>query len=438
MATNSFSRSNLQNKLGKYFSEIQVNELAKEAGFVKRKSKHITPYGFLIGFLMSCLKKQYSYTGWAIQIGLLKGFSISKQSVFSRIKAEAANFACLLLQRAMLSKINKEYTSQLFENFRRVLVQDSTTLKLPDCLSSIFKGNSSNGKQKSVARIQAVINLKTMSFIHFSLRSFTDNDQSASPSIVEYLNKGDLVIRDLGYSCLKVFEEIINVGANLLSRVKYGTTIYDQNGQQLDWLKLLKKKSSLDKEVLMGIKHKIPVRLVIIPLPAHIVEQRVRKAKKDRDKRLNHSDLYYKWLAYSIYITTVSKKIWSPQEVDKVYRNRWQIEIIFKTWKSNFKMQEMLHNGCGNEHRVRLCIYLLLLFICIFTNEIYIHCRHIIKKKYSKDISIIKLSNFVFNNIITLLTYTKDRIFDLIANYCCYEDRNDRRNMTQQYENIYH
>ena len=199
-----------------------------------------------------------------------------------------------------------------------------------------------------------------MSFIHFSLRSFTDNDQSASPSIVEYLNKGDLVIRDLGYSCLKVFEEIINVGANLLSRVKYGTTIYDQNGQQLDWLKLLKKKSSLDKEVLMGIKHKIPVRLVIIPLPAHIVEQRVRKAKKDRDKRLNHSDLYYKWLAYSIYITTVSKKIWSPQEVDKVYRNRWQIEIIFKTWKSNFKMQEMLHNGCGNEHRVRLCIYLLL------------------------------------------------------------------------------
>ena len=148
MATNSFSRSNLQNKLGKYFSEIQVNELAKEAGFVKRKSKHITPYGFLIGFLMSCLKKQYSYTGWAIQIGLLKGFSISKQSVFSRIKAEAANFACLLLQRAMLSKINKEYTSQLFENFRRVLVQDSTTLKLPDCFSSIFKGNSSNGKQK--------------------------------------------------------------------------------------------------------------------------------------------------------------------------------------------------------------------------------------------------------------------------------------------------
>lgn len=421
---------------GKFFDKSAINKIGKQSGFVQRKAKKITPFHFVIGFLISCCKGQNTFAGWALQIGLLRRRSVSKQGVFDRIDASTVAFAKELLQHILMQQSAKEFTGKLFSAFKKVLLQDSTTLKLPQCLSAIFPGNHSRGEQKAIARIQSVIDLKGMKLIDFVLGSFTQNDQSASGSILQWAKKGDLVIRDMGYFAIGTFEKLIKKEIHFLSRLKYGVKLYNRQGHEIDLNKLLKGNKTVDQWVYLGIEKKVWVRLVLLPIPAEQRAERVRKAKQDRDKRLNHSQQYYQWLGYSVYITTVDKEVWTSKELDKAYSVRWQIEIIFKSWKTGFHFQQMLHEGCTNEYRVKVSIFLMLLFICLFMQKIYIRYKDSIETKTGKRISLLKLSVFACNNLNDIFLLPDKILKQTIAAHCCYDKRSDRINMTDLYQNF--
>ena len=369
-----------------------------------------------------------------MQIGLLSGKCVSKQGLFERIQSSATAFAKALLQQVLLQQSAKEFTAALFTRFGKVLLQDSTTLRLPQVLSSVFPGNHSCGEQKAVARIQSIIDIKAMKFIDFVLGSFTQNDQSASSTVTAFVKKGDLVIRDLGYFALSTFQRLIKAEVYFLSRLRYGVNLYDKNGCALSLKSLLKPGKPVDKWVFIGAEKRIWVRLIMLPLPAVQVNEKIRKAKQDRDKRLNHSREYYQWLGYSVYITTVDNTVWTAKDAAKAYRVRWQIEIIFKSWKTGFHLQELLHEGCGNEHRVKVSIYLMLLFMCLFMNKIYIRYSYAIQKQTNKKISLLKLAVFTAQHLMEIFLLPHRRLKELITRHCCYDSRHDRINMTDLYQ----
>lgn len=422
--------------LAKFFDKSVINKIGKQSGFVLRKARKISAYHFVLGFLLSSCRKQNSFSSWALQIGLLSGKCVSKQGLFDRIHSGTVSFAKELLQAALLKQGTKCFTAALFASFGKVVLQDSTTLHLPQVLAPIFPGNHSRGEQKAVARIQSIIDIKAMKFIDFELGSFTQNDQSASGRIGAFAKKGDLVIRDLGYFALGTFEQLIKAGVYFLSRLRYGVSLYDKKGCILSLKDLLKQGKPVDKWVLMGAEKRVEVRLIMLPLPAAQVSEKIRRAKQDRDKRLNHSREYYHWLGYSVYITTADHNIWTAKDVAKAYRVRWQIETIFKSWKTGFHLQELLHEGYGNEHRVKVSIYLMLLLICLFMNKIYVHYRYTLQKQNNKKISLLKLTTFTAHHIMEIFLLPPIRLKELIIRYCCYDCRHDRINMTDLYQNI--
>lgn len=418
----------------KFFDKSVINRIGKSTGFVQRRSKKISAYHFVVGFIISCCNGRNTFNEWAMQIGLLSGKPVSKQAVFDRLHPNATAFAEKLLKQALLRKASKKFSSALFKEFGRVLLQDSTTLSLPQILFTLFPGNHSRGEQKAVARIQSILDVKAMKFLSFSLGAFTQNDQSASGNIVAGIKKEDLVIRDLGYFAIGTFEKIIKLQAHFLSRLKYGVTLSDRNGFPVEIKKLLKQKHGVDRWVYIGKEKKVWVRLVMIPLPAAQAAEKIRKAKKDRDARLNHSKEYYQWLLFNVYITSVDKDVWSSREVCKAYKVRWQIEIIFKSWKSGFNLQHILHEGCTNEHRVKVAIFLLLLFMVLFMQKIYVRYKSIIEKRTDKKISLLKLSIYVGSHIKEILVNPDKLLMEMITLHCCYDKRSDRFNMTEIYE----
>lgn len=386
--------------------------------------------------MLMAIKGVNTFSGWAEQISVLCGKVVSKQSVFDRLTDHTVVFSRQLLESKLKQWYEPPVVSTLFKAFKNVFLHDSTTLALPDKLAKVFPGNYSKGKYKAVARIQAVYNLSQNTFAHFELASFCDNDQGASGLILGHIGKGDLVIRDLGYFVLDVFEQIKERGAHFLTRKHYGVNLYDINsGQKIDLCSLLKKRTYVDTEVSLGKANRINVRLVAVPLSENIVAERKRKAKNDRDKRLNHSKEYYELLGYAIYLTTIDQSVWSPEDIVKAYRLRWRIEIIFKSWKSHFNIQRLIHRQCNNKIIIESMIYMMLIFITLFQTVWYTYFEKRIYNKYKKYISLLKLAKFITKNIEMILIRSIEllELEKYIEKYCTYESRKGRINSAEQY-----
>ena len=112
--------------------------------------------------------------------------------------------------------------------FNRVLIQDSTLVKLSPQLAKAFPGTSNqSGAKNGQLKIQAVYELVSQRFVAFGLSGFNRNDQAASGDVVGLARPGDLILRDLGYFVLSSFNRIARAGAFFLSRYRLKTEVSD-------------------------------------------------------------------------------------------------------------------------------------------------------------------------------------------------------------------
>jgi hypothetical protein len=189
------------------------------------------------------------------------------------------------------------------------------------------------------------------------------NDQKASPDLLPLVQKNDLVLRDLGYFAVRVLEQIAQCEAFFLSRFYFRTAVFDLKGQPIDLLKLLRRKGKLDQWVLLGAQQKMRVRLVALPVPTHVANERRRKARAHLKNRCQLSKEYLAMQNWSLFVTNVSSEILSAKQVMALSGQRWQIEIIFKGWKSHFHLEAV--SSSTTRELLEVAIYGKLLFITL-------------------------------------------------------------------------
>lgn len=93
----------------------------------------------------------------------------------------------------------------------------------------------------------------------------------------------------------------------------------------------------MEKTVYIGGKEKIRLRLVIYLLPDNMAEKRIRELKKKLSKKGRKTILSPKYkarIALNLFLTNTERKQVHTRNVWALYRLRWQIELVFKIWKS--------------------------------------------------------------------------------------------------------
>jgi len=429
--------------IDRHLEQVDLNKIARSTKFYQRTPQKVTAFTFVKSLCNAAHQGIFSYSKVAFLLGLL-GVNISKQGVSERINRHGVSFLKQVLNSIIQYKsgVSSIYNTGVFKTFGNVYLQDSTHLSLPEHLADIYPGAKNQSRKKSAGlKIQAIFSLFSDRLTCFSISPFTRPDQSASKDILGYIKAGDLIIRDLGYFVLSVFKELISNGVFLLSRYKSNVSIYcPESGKKISLLKLLNKKSSLDITVLLGSEQRVPIRLVAVPVPANIANERRRKAKNNRNSKCNPSKETLKLLGWEIFVTNVDNTLWSQSDILEIYGIRWRIEIIFKAWKSHLAIKQIPERVNSNELEILLYAHLLNI---IFFHAFFDQLNQFVYRKYKMNLSILKIAP-LFDQIITLIMYgnvlnneqSEHLLEHVILRHCCYEKRKKRINYYEQLNHL--
>ena len=150
--------------------------------------------------------------------------------------------------------------------------------------------------------------------------------------------EGSLRISDLGYFNVAVFAEMAAAKEYFLSRLQFGTAVLTPDGQSVELLSWLAKQPGpfVDQPILLGKAQRLSCRLIAWRLPAAQAIERRRKLRLEmmRKRRQEPSAERLAWCDWTILVTNVPGELLTPQEAAVLYRARWQVELLFKRWKS--------------------------------------------------------------------------------------------------------
>lgn len=363
---------NVVKEISSIFNPEQIEKLAVETNFVRHESK-LTGLLFLSLFVFGV--SMYGNPTLEQLIGLLntyvKELTLSRPGLHQRINAQAVAFFEKLLSLAIERTIPDRLKINLPAQFAGIQIWDSTSFQLPDALAPFF-----TGKGGSASRAGAKIQFRYDFNRHkwgYAIQSATEADNSMADNIVALTQPGDLLLQDLGYFNVEIFASLHSKDAYYLSRCKHDVNIYQQNEDGSfsceNLVTLLQRYQFigyLELPVFLRSKHNVftPTRLIIERLPEQAVNQRLRKLNKEarsRGKQLSADAIFL--AHFNFYVTNASSDLLPASCCRFLYSIRWQIELIFKAWKSHLQVHKI--HVKHRPERVKVTILGKLIFITI-------------------------------------------------------------------------
>lgn len=388
--------------------------------------KKISACDYLSFFCQEAIKGTVSYNDVASKSASEVDTSPSRQAYFYRTSTEAVEFFKRILVAVMKNRgaLSEKETDikKLNQRFKRILVQDSTIIRLPSKLYEIFSGSKNATTTVCNARIQGVYDLISCSFTSFSIDTYSENDLSVADKIE--VMEGDLVLRDRGYFVKSSIENLKRKGADSISRYKHKTAFYAPHSKTaINLLELLQKQGSIDIMVVPEVDSNFTLRILAAPVSEEIANIRRMKARKEAKNGCSHELLQL--LGWNIFITTIDAQEFTVKQVYLIYSLRWRIECIFKTWKSDLKFDKIHNVG---ENQLRVILYARFIMLTLLYERAYNPLQKTVLEKHNKQISLLKTIHYLSRNLIRFVELFFDisrcaLAINIIARYCSYEKR---------------
>ncbi|PIE96143.1 IS4 family transposase [Bacillus fungorum] len=345
-----------------FLSQNTLRNLARDVGFVQRTSKYQAKDLVALCIWMS---QNVAMTSLAQLTSCLEASTavlISPEGLNQRFNKAAVQ----LFQHLLAGILSKKLTSSMSISspytsvFKRIRILDSTAFQLPDVFSSVYPG-AGGCSHTAGMKIQLEYDLLSGQFLHIHTGPGKQHDRTYGSLCVPTVTANDLCIRDLGYFHLKDIQYIQDKEAYYISRIKSNTRIYQKN-PNTDYFQdgRIKKGTEYiqrDMETLMnslqpgqtyeidnayvGMIDKVPARVIVHRLTKHQQQKRLQdQAVREKKKGMRYSPRSKRLSGINVYMTNTPTDIVPMGQVHEWYSLRWQIEILFKTWKSFFQIHQ--------------------------------------------------------------------------------------------------
>jgi hypothetical protein len=311
---------------------------ADATGVIGRRRK-FTALSLARTFVLGFLHKPDASDEDLARIAVQCGADVSPQAIAQRHTPKLVAFLRDLLARATQLVVGSQTAlAPLLERFARVILLDSSTITLPDRQQQEFPGCGGGGGGGAAAlKLQTELDLRSGALTCLALEPGRRPD-GATPRQQARYGPGALRIADLGYFSLVVFAAAAAAGEYFRSRWQFGTHVFTPGGGRLDLLAWLSRQVGqwIDQPVLLGQAERLACRLIAWRLPQAQADRRRRKLRRDYRDKYGHepSAARLAWCDWTVLVTNVAPEQLTPPEAAVLYRARWQVELLFKRWKS--------------------------------------------------------------------------------------------------------
>jgi hypothetical protein len=372
------------------FSIPHLQELAYQTGMIRRKRKFRAQDLVSLCVFLGQTVSSESLVRLCTKLNEATGICLSAEALNKRWNERTVQFLKELFLHAFRQKICP--VTPLASQFTRIRILDSTSFQLPPSYASTYRGNG-GGSSEAGVKIQLEYDLLSGEFMELEVAHGVSNDAKYGQLRTQTLEAGDLALRDLGYHYIADLERMTKSGAHYISRIRWNTQVY-QKGEDGSWILLnieditknLQEGDTLElPEVYIGFEYKHQTRLILYRLTQSEWDKRLvhhKKMKKKMPKAASRVNLL---------VTNAPPEKLPATKVYAFYSLRWQVEILFKTWKSIFQIHVTKPMKL---ERFQCHLYGQLLRLCLVASITY-QMRRLLWEKQQKETSEMKCAYMV-------------------------------------------
>jgi hypothetical protein len=317
---------------------------ARATGFVQRASK-LTGACFVQTLVFGWLAWPQARLAQLAQMAAALGVPISAQALDERFGVASADCLREVLEAAVRVVLGADPAAvPLLGRFAAVAVQDCTTVVLPSALAAAWPGCGGGPAGEGAAAMKLGVRLDLASGrLEGPYVEAGRADDRAVLATAAPLPPGALRLADLGFFRLDELAEQGARGVYWLSRWQPGTALYTPDGQRHELLPLLAAATAatLDQPVRLGVRQRLPARLLAARVPQEVADERRRRLRAaGRDKGRDPSAAQLALCAWTVFVTSAPAALLTLREALVLARARWQVELLFKLWKQHLHLDE--------------------------------------------------------------------------------------------------
>ena len=341
-------------RLTTLFPSTMLQEHAEELGVVERDGKLQIPvlvWAFVFGFAAG---ESRTLAGFRRSYNSTADETLSPGGFYQRLTPQLAEYLRDLVERGLDEVAVPDAIDADFDRFRDVMIADGTVLRLHQFLSDEYEARH---EEQAGAKLHLLHNVTDQ-----TIEQFTVTDEKTHDSTLFETGswlEGRLALFDLAYFKYRRFALIDENGGYFVSRLKESANPVITE-ELREWRgRAIRLEGKKVYDVVDDLKREyINVEVEVSFQRREYEGTQSWDTKRFRVVGVRNEDAD----DYHLYMTNLARSDFLPADIAKIYRCRWEIELLFRELKTRYDLDEF---DTSKEHVVRILLYAALLSLLV-------------------------------------------------------------------------